>query len=111
KIISATMLNLALKKAITIDKDEKNEMKITINRDIEKEKLKEDETSIHNLLIKVRSYTNEKDKDRKNRESISMKDIENYAKKYDTTFLKIVEGIEKTAKNSQKKKQNYDDNL
>lgn len=111
KVVSATILNLALKKAITIDKDEKGDMKITINREIEKENLKNDENSIYNLLIKVRSYTNEKDKKRENRESISMKDIENYAKKHDTTFLKAVEGIEKTAQNSQESKQNYDKKL
>ena len=110
KILSATMLNLALKRAITIDKAEEDEMRITINRDFGKENLKEDEDAIYELLIKVRSYAN-KDKKRENRESISMKDIEKYAKKHDATFLKIIEGLEKTAKNSQKEKQNYDEKI
>lgn len=105
KIVSATILNLALKKEIKFEQDEKDKVYIIINETEQKGKLKDDEKSIFDLLVNVRDYSKSKNKDYDNK--ISMKDIEKYAKRYDTKFLSKIESIEKTVKEFQKKNENY----
>lgn len=108
-IVSATILNLSLKKAVIFEKDEKNKINIIINKNIDRANFKEDELSIYDLLGKVKDYKNKKNKDEEKQDKISMKDIEKYAKINDVTFLSAVEGIEKTAKANQEIKGNYDE--
>lgn len=113
KIVSATILNLALKKAIAFEEsqEKKNNIYIVINKGVEVSSLKQDEKSIYDLLVKVEEYAKKKNKDPINQDRISMKDIENYAKKNDTSFLSKIEGLEKIAKLSEEEKGNYDKNV
>jgi len=83
KIVSATILNLGLKKAITF---EKNKINVVISENVDEFKLKEDEESIYELLEQVKNSNNSN--------TISMRDIENYAKTHDIEFLEKIDGIE-----------------
>ncbi len=109
KIVSATILNLALKKVIAFEEsqEKKNNIYIVINKGVDVSSLKQDEKSIYDLLIKVEEYAKKKNKDSINQDRISMKDIENYAKKNDTSFLAKIEGLEKIAESAEETKGNY----
>ena len=107
KIVSATMLNLALKGAISFEQEEKDEVYIIINEGNAVNSLKTDEASIYTLLIEVKEYIKRKNK-LEDIEKISMKDIEKYAKVHDDTFLKKIDGIEEKAKKGEEEKGNYD---
>ena len=98
KIVSATMLNIALKGAISFEQGEKDEVYIIVNEnETTKSTLGEDELSIYTLLVNVKEYIKKKNK-LENVEKLSMKDIEKYAKVHDDKFLKIIDGIEAKAK-------------
>lgn len=111
KIVSATILNLALNKALSFEKDEKDNVYIRLNESFNDENLKKDEKSIYDLLVNVDKYMKEKTKDGDYKDKISMKDIEKYAKNNDRIFLSKIEGLEKIAKYSQIEKQNYDETI
>lgn len=113
KIVSATILNLALKKVIAFEEEpgKKNNIYIVIKKGVEGSSLKQDEKSIYDLLVRVEEYAKKKNKDTINQDRISMKDIENYAKKNDTSFLSKIEGLEKIAKAQEEAKGNYDKNV
>lgn len=108
KIVSATMLNLALKKAISFRQDEKNNVYIILNKDFDSKSLKEDEKNIYDILVNTNNSINKKDKNDENKQEISMKDIEKYAKKSYKTFLSKIESLEKLAEKSEEEKQNFD---
>lgn len=110
KIVSAIILDLALKKAISFEEGDK---KIYINRNsnYNKSALKSDELSIYDLLCSVQKYVAKKSKiqdEEMQNVKIEMKDIENYAKKHDKEFLAKIEGIEKNTKKIQEDAGNYD---
>lgn len=109
KIVSATILSLALKKVITFEEEsgKKNNVYIVIKPISDENLLKKDEKSIYELLVKVEEHARKKNKDMANQDRISMKDIENYAKKNDTAFLSKIEGLEKIAKGVEEAKGNY----
>lgn len=100
KIVSATILNLGLKKAISFEKDQKGNIDIIINKEIDITKLQVEETKVYNLLLEVAKWTNLNNE-------MSMKDIEKYAKKNDRKFLSDIDSIEITAQSANKMKQNY----
>lgn len=109
KIVSATILNLALKKAIQFEKTEKNDVLIIINSlEKLKEELTEDELKIYEMLKKAYTYTEKKKSKNDSIYGITMKDIEKYAKKNDTAFLGKIESIEKIVEKSEIEKGNYD---
>ena len=109
KIVSATILNLALKKAITFEEREKGKVSIIITKPFEWQEIKADEKNIYDMLLKVEEYTKKKSKEEIY--GITMKDIENYAKKNDRAFLSKIEGIEKLVQNAEEQKGNYDKKL
>lgn len=109
KIVSGTVLNLALKKAILFKQTERDDVIIAINELAKlKEELTEDEMKVYEILEKAYLY---KEKKQKNNEisGITMKDIEKYASKNDAAFLGKIESIEKIIEKSQLEKGNYDD--
>ncbi len=95
KILSATILDLALKKAISFEEENEN-LYILVNNEFDLSTLKSDELSIYYLLSDVEKYSKVQ-KNTENRNRILMKDIEKYAKKNDTRFLSKIEGLEKIA--------------
>ena len=107
KIVSATILNLALKKVITFEEDDKDKIKIKINHPIEREKLKSDELSVYEILNGTQSYIKNKNKTSINDTLITVKDIEKYAKHNDRSFLTHIEGIEDNIEIRQAYKKNY----
>jgi len=109
KIVSATMLSLALKKAITFEEVEKKNVRIIITKPFDWAKIKGDEKNIYDMLLKVEEYTRKNSQEEVN--GITMKDIEKYAKKNDRAFLSKIEGIEKIVQNSEEQKGNYDKKL
>lgn len=106
KVVSATIMNLALKKIISFEQDQKNEMNIVLEDGKDTSQLKSDELEIYNLLKNVKTYKNKKNKNEENINSISMKDIEKYAKNNDRSFLSKVEGLETKEKVMQEAKRN-----
>ena len=90
KVVSATMLNLALKKYIefSVDNSEKKEkIKITIldNNEENIDKLKTDEKVVYEILKKVSDT------------SFTMKELEKYAKKHYEDFLSEINSIKDEA--------------
>lgn len=105
KIVSATILNLALKKAITFVEDAKDQIRIVITKQLDLTKLADDEKSIYEMLLKAEEYISRKSKDKK--DGISMKEIEKYAKNNDVEFLEKVNKIEPKARKANEIKGNY----
>lgn len=103
KIISATMLDLCMKKYIEfeIEADKKDNIKVIVN-DKSKEALSEDEQSIYNLLSVVKNVETK---------SFTMKEFEKYVKNHAESVQKIFSRIKKAATNEQITKNNYDTNL
>lgn len=107
KVVSGIIMNLALKKVITFEQDQKNKMNIVLEDGKDTATLKADEISIYNLLNDVKKYKNKKNKNAENANSISMKDIEKYAKNNDRAFLSKVEKIETNARTLQEVSKNF----
>lgn len=105
KVISGTILNLGLKKAISFQKDEKDKINIILNKKVDKSILKSDEESIYSLLEEVEKHASKKGAEETLK--IEMKDIEKYARSNYKTFLSKTEKIEKDALTLNEEKQNY----
>lgn len=90
KILSATMLDLCMKKIIQFEfsDSKKKDIVVKINENATTENLKEDEVIIYNLLNKIKN---------KETSSFTMKDFEKYARKHNESFLKELEEITKAA--------------
>lgn len=100
-IVSATMLDLALKKAITFEIVEKSSSKKEIIVKMIKENIEElpkSEALVYDFLLKVVKEEN----------SFTMKDLEKYIEKHISTFNKMSENIIKETKNKQVEIGNYD---
>lgn len=106
KIVSATILNLALKKVISFEQDEKDKAYIVLNKEY-KEFKNADESNVYNILKSTEEYIQKRSKQEQDKIRISMKDIENYAKKNDQKFLAKIENIEKIVKTVEIDKGNY----
>lgn len=103
KIISATMLDLCMKKYIEFEviPDKKEQIKVIIkNEDITK--LSEDEKMVYELLQKI---------PKKDTDSFTMKEFERYASSHSSSILNSFNKIEKIAKETAKQKGNYDEEL
>ncbi|MDD2627674.1 MAG: DUF2207 domain-containing protein [Clostridia bacterium] len=100
KIISATMLNLALKKVIEFEIIEKSFGKKEVNVKItgDDKDLKADEKEVYNYITKIVKKEN----------SFTMKDFEKYTSRYTEVFTKMVEGIKENTKREQIEKNNFD---
>lgn len=103
KIISATMLDLCMKKYIEFEviPDKKEQIKVIIkNEDITK--LSEDEKMVYELLQKI---------PKKDTDSFTMKEFEKYASSHSSSILNSFNKIEKIAKETAKQEGNYDEEL
>ena len=103
KIISATMLDLCMKKYIEFEviPDKKEQIKVIIkNEDITK--LSEDEKMVYELLQKI---------PKKDTDSFTMKEFERYASSHSSSILNSFNKIEKIAKETAKQEGNYDEEL
>ncbi len=99
KIISATMLDLCMKKHIEFEivPNKKNQIKVILKKDFP-EGLARDERLIYELLQKVAS---------KETNSFTMKDFEKYASRHSSSVLGTFSKIEKIAKDLQEENGNY----
>lgn len=100
KVLSATLLQLALKKYITFSEDNtklKPQVRINILETTNNmEALTRDEKAVYEILLKV-------SKDN----TFTMKEFEKYAKKHCESFMSKVKSIETKVKTQQKEMQNY----
>ena len=106
KIFSATILDLCLKKMLSIDviQGEKKEesIKITLNKQGNKEELDETEKIIYSQLEKIAdNETNE----------TTLKQIQNYIKEHSSKFVNALQKIEEAARKNQVQKQNFNKSL
>lgn len=101
-IISATMLDLCMKKYLTFEivPNKKNEVKICLQNGIEKELLAKDEKVIYEMLEKVSKNG-----------QFTMKDFEKYCKNHASTFMEKYNKIEPYAKEELEKQELYDKKL
>ena len=99
KIISATMLDLCMKKYIEFEviPNKKNQIKVILKKDFPSE-LATDEKIIYELLQKVAN---------KETNSFTMKDFEKYASRHSSSVLGTFSKIESVAKSSQEENENY----
>ncbi len=103
KVISATMLDLCMKKYIEFEviQDKKEQIKVIIkNEDITK--LSEDEKIVYELLQKI---------PKNNEKSFTMKDFQKYLSSHSSSVTNIFNKIEKIAKQTAKKEGKYDEEL
>jgi len=102
KVISATILDLCLKKYLEfeITGNGKNDIKIKLNSNMDKNLLQKDELIILDLLEKIA----------KNNE-FTMKDFEKYSNRNSTKMQSLFNSIEPVAKKIQTEKRNYDNNF
>lgn len=103
KIITATMLDLCMKKHIEFEQvpDKNNQIKVKLIN-TNKENLKEDEKVVYELLEKI---------PKQDSNSFTMKEFEKYASKHSSKILTTFERIEKIAKKSQEDEGNYSKDL
>lgn len=103
KVISATILDLALKKYIEFEirnnSKGKEEVYIKIMQDKDGTELKESEKVVYELLKTI---------SKNDPNGFSMKDFEKYAKAHNTTFLSKIEKISKETEKEQIANKNYD---
>ena len=107
KIVSGTIMNLAVNNYISFEQDKKNKMNIVMEEQKDTSKLKLDELSIYNLLSDVNTYKNKKSKNEEKTNSISMNDIEKYAKNNDRVFLAKIDNLESNVRGIQGEKKNF----
>lgn len=104
KIVSATILNLALKKVISFKKVREDEINIFLHSLEENNiEIKEDEKNIYNIFKEIYEDT-----PYSNTSGITMDDIKKYAKSRDKKFLEKIGEIHKIARIKQDAKGNYD---
>lgn len=101
-VISATILDLCLKKYLSFEmvKDRKNEIKIVLNDNTDSSLLSKDELLIYKMLEKVSS-----------KREFTMKEFEKYCKAHSSSFLKDYNLIEHHTKDEVVLHGNYDKNL
>lgn len=101
KVLSATMLDLALKKYIEFEVHpelaKSEQVTVRIIADKAEDNLKESEKTIYQLFKTIAKEKN----------SFTMKELESYARRYNTKFLAKLNEIEKLAKREQKETGNY----
>ena len=97
KALSATLLNLALKKYIEFKQEEKNIYVTIQNENISA--LKEDEKEIMNLLFKV--------KEKETSNTFTMKQLEKYVEKHPTAVTKIEKEFQNSAKKYAEEKDKF----
>lgn len=103
KIVSATMLDLCMKKYISFEQipDRKDQIKVNLISK-NKEELKQDEKLIYELFEKV---------PKNNSNSFTMKEFEKYASSHSSKILSTFTKIEEIVKKSQEQEGNYSKEL
>ena len=101
-VISATTLNLCLKKFLTFEMldNKKNNIRITLNTNMDENLLTESEKSVFNMYKKVNS-TN----------SFTMKEFQKYCKSHSSSCLSTFNSIDNKAKNEAIRENNYNATL
>ncbi len=119
KVMSATLLDLCMKKClkfeVTTNEKNKEEIKvILIGKDLENS-LPENEKEIYNLLEKIAGSSKKSNTlpeiNSENEQSFTIKYIEKYAKNHSEVFINTIKKLETKGKESQEEKKNYDENL
>ena len=102
EIISATMLDLCIRKYLKFEviPDKKNQIKVILTKDMDKNALSRDEKLIYEMLEKVNSS-----------KEFTMKDFEKYCKNHSTSFMKDYNLIEPYSKEEAIKYELYDKEL
>jgi len=102
EIISATMLDLCMKKYLSfeVSSNKKNEIKVVLNPNMDISLLPRDEIIIYQMLEKVSST-----------KEFTMKDFEKYCKRHSSSFIKQYNSIEPNVKNEVEFQGNYDKKL
>lgn len=98
KIISAIMMDLALKGAIKFELDPQNKKKVKVIINNYNENLPKDEEEVFKYLKKVASVYGD----------FEMKEFEKYSSSHPTTIEMLLENIEKSGKKSNVEAKNYD---
>ena len=101
-VISATTLNLCLKKFLTFEilDEKKNSIKITLNTNMDENLLTESEKSVFNMYKKVNS-TN----------SFTMKEFQKYCKSHSSSCLSSFNSIADNAKDESIQENNYNNTV
>lgn len=102
EVISATMLDLCMKKYIefNVKSDDSKNIKIKLLPNMDKNNLPESEKTIYELLDKVSSS-----------KEFTIKEFEKYCKSHTTSFQSSYNAIPKEAKNEEQELGNYDKKL
>ena len=107
RILSATMLDLSLKKYITFEVDnslpKKEQVTIKLIDDPNAQELRESEKLVLDLFRKIPKDSSVP--------QFNMKEFEKYAKKHNSSFLNDINKIEKKAKQEQKEAGHYDEKM
>lgn len=101
KALSATLLNLALKKYIEFTQKEKNVYITILNDDLNN--LRDDEQEVLKLIKKVRDKVNEN--------QFSMKELEKYVKKHPTSISAIEKEFPESAKKYAEEKDKFKEEI
>lgn len=106
KVISATMLNLCLKKTLSFEvqqeKREKEKILVKMNKTANLEECRESEIEVYKFLCGVAK--NEQD-------TFTMKELEKYASNHQTKFCTFINKIAELAEREQIAEQNYDKSI
>lgn len=103
QIVSATMLDLCIKKHIEFEpvENKKNQIRVILKKD-ETEDLTSDERIVYDMLKKV---------PKKEEKSFTMKEFEKYISRNSSSILRIFYRIESIAKDNEENKGNYSEDL
>lgn len=104
KIISATMLNLCMKKCIEfeVSEDKKNQIKVILLPNTVGEKLSEDEEIVYGIFEEIVKA---------GQNSFTMKEFKKYAENHPSSLQNKFNKIETVVKRIQENKKNYDKKL
>lgn len=116
EILSATILNLCLKNRIEFMVDnskKKDNIIFVIKEDItnNSKPLTSDEELVYDLLTKAADYIKDTEEKTTGIKKLTVKELQKYANKNPEKFIKIIEQINKEAKNTAINKGKYDKNL
>lgn len=104
KIVSATILDLCMKKYIELEviAGKKDEIKIILKQEMDKEKLPKDEKIVYELLQNVAKNENN---------SFTMKELKKYCENHASSVLSTFSKIEVLAKQEEEEKRNYEEKI
>lgn len=116
RILSATILNLCLKKRLEFEvnqtKGKDNIIFVIKNTNSNNsKKLTEDEKIVFDLLVEAADYKKDEEEKTTGIKKLTVKELEKYAKKHSEEFIKIFEELNKEVKNTIIQKGKYDEKI